>query len=95
MNKQEYLLTCLAEEASEISHAVAKALRFGLEDVSPDTGMTNRDQIIKEFHDLFAVFEMLELLEQLDYNMLNEKQEKVEYWMEYSKSKGCLEEEIE
>lgn len=35
MNKQEYLLQCLAEEASEVVQAVSKCLRFGLNNEWP------------------------------------------------------------
>jgi len=32
MNRTEHLLVCLAEECAEVGQAVAKALRFGLDD---------------------------------------------------------------
>ena len=72
MNKQEYLLTCLSEEASEIILAVGKAQRFGLDDTYNKKSLqvgtfgleevkfdSPREAIIREFNDLIAVLELL------------------------------------
>jgi NTP pyrophosphatase (non-canonical NTP hydrolase) len=57
MNKTEYLLVCLAEECSEVSHAVAKSLRFGLDD--GHRGITNREQLRLELADVLAIANLL------------------------------------
>lgn len=60
MNRTEHLLACLAEECAEVQHAVAKALRFGLDDGYPGAASTNAQDIAREFIDVLAVMEMLE-----------------------------------
>ena len=60
MNKTEHLLACLAEECAEVQHAVAKALRFGLDDGYLGAASTNAQDIAREFADVLAVVEMLE-----------------------------------
>lgn len=60
MNNQQYLLLKLSEEASEISHIVAKTMQFGFN--STNNGalpLTNKEQIFKELNDLTAVVELL------------------------------------
>ena len=72
MNKQEYLLTCLSEEAAEIIQAVGKAQRFGMDDTYNKKSLqigtfglkevkfdSPREAILREFTDLIAVIEML------------------------------------
>lgn len=59
MNRQEHLLTCLAEEAGEVVQAVGKALRFGLKDGYPGTDRTNENDLKIEMAQLRAVFMML------------------------------------
>lgn len=60
MNRQEYLLTCLAEECAEVAQCISKALRFGLTGVQPDQPLTNAQRISEELRDLTAVAEMCE-----------------------------------
>lgn len=73
MNKQEHLLSTLAEEASEVLlelelikpvarliQSVSKANRFGLTDGYPDRDTTNAQDMAKEVQELIAVYEMLE-----------------------------------
>jgi len=93
MNKTDYLLTCLAEESGEITQAVGKALRFGLEDGYPQTGRTNRTDIQAELNDLFALVELLQsqnVLIEADRAAIDRKKEKVLYWMKYSAERGRL-----
>jgi NTP pyrophosphatase (non-canonical NTP hydrolase) len=97
MNRQEHLLTCLAEEAGEIVQAVTKALRFGLDDGYPGTDRTNKMDIQIEIRQLIAVKEMLEkrgylpyLSETQDRGMKNHKKDKVVKYMEYAIKTGSL-----
>lgn len=60
MNTIEHLLTCLAEEGSEVTKDATKSLRFGLDDrnvLNPD-GPTNRERLVDELNDLLGVAEL-------------------------------------
>jgi NTP pyrophosphatase (non-canonical NTP hydrolase) len=96
MNKTDYLLTCLAEEAGEITQAVGKSLRFGLEDGYPETSRTNRTDLQAELNDLFALVELLQnenVLIEADRAAIDCKKEKVLCWMKYSTECGRLDTE--
>ena len=56
----EYLLTCLSEEAGEVTQAVSKTIRFGLDSKHPSRGGdSNELALFKELMDMNAVFEIL------------------------------------
>ncbi len=67
MNRTEHLLNRLSSECAEVTHAVSKALDFGLDDRytedptgPPATeGPTNRERIVKEFTDIIGAYRML------------------------------------
>ena len=59
MNKAEYLLVCLTEEAAEISQAVCKIQRFGPDNSETSTTKTNIEQLTTEVNDLVAILELL------------------------------------
>lgn len=65
MTKSENLLVFAAEECSEIAKAISKALRFGMRGnnrqlIQFDLGInTNEYDILEEYFQLQAVFEML------------------------------------
>jgi len=80
LNRQEHLLVIVAEECAEIQHAIAKALRFGLEG-------TNAQQIHKEFNDLLAALRMLDVSIFADGDLV---QDKVEQYLLHSKQQGTL-----
>jgi hypothetical protein len=94
MNRIEHLLVCVTEECAEIAQAADKALRFGLEDGSPERQSTNAEDIVKEYSDLVALIRMLfEEGVLKDYNMerqIEMKREKVNKYMEYAKQQGTL-----
>jgi hypothetical protein len=101
MNRKEHLLTVLAEEASEVIKAVSKALRFGLKDGYPGTDRTNEQDIIKEYAQMVAVFEMLQTSSsskafnsEIDWSLFDgiklEKKANVLKYMEYAKQTGAL-----
>lgn len=92
MNRIEHLLTCLAEECAEVQQAVAKALRFGLDD-GYVPGRTNAGDIMKELDDLIGVAEMLRdegVLQNFTCAEVDAKKERVLYWMKYAEKRGTL-----
>lgn len=101
MNRQEYLLTCLIEECSEVQKAATKALRFGLHKAKcPEADRpydTNEADIQREFADLLAVHYLLEseghLLRANMAEAIAKKRDKVEKYMKVSKECGTLSDE--
>lgn len=94
MNKTEHLLACLAEECAEVQHAVAKALRFGLDDGYPGAASSNAQDIAREFADVIAVVELLEeagaLERPTDTNAIERKKARVVEYMLYAEQRGTL-----
>jgi len=95
LNKEEYLLICLAEEAAEIQQAITKWLRFGKSDVHPKTGIENVEELRLELQDFIAILDMLAEEEIFDLSFIEEeieaKKEKVEKYMKYSIDRDRLE----
>lgn len=97
MDRREHLLTCLAEECTEVGQRVAKALRFGLAEVQAGQTLTNRQRIAEEYRDLvavanilveegiLAVHEMAVLQKDVDA-----KRTKIERFMEIGRREGVL-----
>lgn len=101
LDRTEHLLSCLAEECTEVGQRVSKALRFGLSEVQPGQPLTNAERIVGEIVDLLAVIGMLEecgaidtpILLRLDNTMmdaLDAKKAKVEKFMRYAEEQGAL-----
>jgi hypothetical protein len=60
MDRIQYVLNGLSEEATELGQASCKALRFGLLDVDPKTGQTNLQHVVNEYNDVKAMLKLLE-----------------------------------
>jgi hypothetical protein len=94
MNTKEYLLTCLSEECSEVSHRISKALRFGLQEIEPEQEFTNAERITTELTDLIAIAELLNEMNLIptfhNEYAKNIKRQKVHKYMMYSKKIGVL-----
>ena len=58
MIKNENLLITLGEEASEISFAVSKAIRFGLYSRISEEDYTKAQEIVEEYYHLQTMIEM-------------------------------------
>jgi hypothetical protein len=87
MNKTQYLLTKLAEEASEISQAALKAQQFGFDSINPYNQYTNLESLHGELNDLWAIIEMLNENHNFMYapssDAIKLKKEKVEKFYHY------------
>ena len=95
MNHKEHLLTCLAEECTELAMAATKALRFGVDDTGPGETRTNGESIQAECNDVMAIIELLAEnyvvpLGDSRPAILKRKKDKVMRYMEYAVRKGTL-----
>ncbi|BCB28403.1 hypothetical protein SKTS_32890 [Sulfurimicrobium lacus] len=93
MNREQYLLVCLAEECAEVAQRVSKALRFGLDEIQPGQKLTNSQRITQELNDLAAVAEMLiadKSIDGLQRGAVDAKKAKVKAFMAYSVQCGTL-----
>lgn len=102
LTRYQYLLTKLAEEASEIAQIALKTQQFGADEIcpnQPDTD-TNTERIHKELSDLLYVVDMLN--EEFDFGYSfglfadepcgdNPKKEKVNKYYQYSARLGFVE----
>lgn len=89
MTKDQYLLTCLAEECAEVAQRASKAIRFGLFEVEPGQSATNWDRLRNELGDLLGVMDALGLEECAETR--EAKPGRCEKYMEYSRRQGCVE----
>lgn len=62
MNKQQYYLTKLAEEASELAQIAVKTSHFGVDSYHPVTLQTNKEALIAEIVDVLATIKVLQEL---------------------------------
>jgi len=95
MTRQEQLLVILMEECAEVSQRASKTLRFGLTDPAgkePDQPYTNKDRLLMEINDLYAVIDMIFDKEgpYLSPMLIQDKKEKVEKYLKLSKKLGLL-----
>ena len=96
MKHEENLMVIALEECAEVQQEISKALRFGVENHHPDEPfITNGERILKEFHQLRAVIDML-VEEKIIHGLPEEEQNQIYYdkvaniekWEKYSRSIG-------
>jgi len=93
MNKQDHLLTIVAEECSEVQKLCCEALRFGIDGFNLSINESNEVGLLREINGLVASIEMLfnrSIENIVDDNSILNKMEKVERWLKYSELKGRL-----
>jgi hypothetical protein len=84
-------LVKLWEECDEVGQRVAKALRFGLDEVQPGQGLTNAERLKDEFLDLWGAWGLLCRagavlpIAPMDDPLILAKQEKFEETLDYSR----------
>jgi NTP pyrophosphatase (non-canonical NTP hydrolase) len=94
MNKEQYLLICLAEEAGEVIQCITKCLRFTTSDHHPSRERTNLDELEFELRDFFTILTLLEheIGIEFDTTFSDEKMNKLDYFSGISKKMGVLDE---
>lgn len=55
----QYIPEITAEECAEVIQAITKCLRFGLDQVHPETGISNKEQLETEVGQLLCMITML------------------------------------
>ncbi len=102
MNRLQWLLSKLAEEASEVSQISLKTSQFGPDEVMPGQPLTNFQRTHGELNDLLAIVEVLNDeynfdfkcdLNSLDRNAIELKKQKLEKYYRYSVSLGLVKDE--
>jgi NTP pyrophosphatase (non-canonical NTP hydrolase) len=59
MNREQFLLTKLAEECAEVAQMALKTQQFGMNESKPGQLATNKDRLHAELNDLNAIVQML------------------------------------
>ena len=60
LTKTQYeIMNITMEECAEVTQAISKIFRFGLESVHPETGINNKEHLETEIGDLRAMLELL------------------------------------
>lgn len=95
MNRSDHLITILKEECGEVILEGSKCLRFGLDEIYPPIGITNRDRLVKELNDIVAMTQLLVedgLLpaDWMNQDLIDGKKKKVEQYLVYSRKLGRL-----
>lgn len=95
MNRQEHLLTIIAEECAEVAKCTSKSIRFGLYSRG-ELGLdkTNLEKLKEEFNDLVASVELLEDELEIDIKqdleLKENKKQKIQKFLKYSENLGTL-----
>ena len=90
MTKQEYELTKLTEELSEVIKEVCKAQRFGLHDTNPTTGVTNSEAIQQELLDVVFIANKLGYRTNISKEERTPRKQKYQKWFKYSREEGII-----
>lgn len=90
MNKEQYLLTKLAEECNEVAQMALKTQQFGMDEVYIDK--SNKERLHEELTDLLGIVQMLNIEFGFNYiidrNGIERKIEKVNKYLQYSVDLG-------
>ena len=60
MDRTQEIMLILQEECAEVTQAISKCFRFGMNECYPGTNTTNRDRLEEEIGDLLAMVALLE-----------------------------------
>ena len=94
MDKKQYLLLVLSEEAVEVSHSAHKVLRFTEHDSHTIGGPTNIEKLETEYNDLLATVEALKeecgFVINADPDKIARKRQRIRDYFDYSVKLGVV-----
>lgn len=92
MNLQQYLMSLLMEEASEVAQAANKCNRFTPDHIYADYGNSNLERLQIEITDLVTVLSLLEKELGVTFDMTpsNDKVQRITNMMVHSRAMGTL-----
>lgn len=100
MTKEQYFLTKLAEEASEVAQMAMKCAQFGVDERQYDDGPSNYERLIHEINDFRVIVglirgrESVSLIDLEGYPYdLRAKEAKILKYLKYSQDLGQTETE--
>lgn len=98
MTEDQFYLLKLIEECAEVAQRAAKQMQFGLYEIEPGQGETNRERLRNEINDLLCVINILEERTQIlsirkfDLSLVKaKKREKLKQYLSYSQQLGLVE----
>ena len=81
-SNQKEILLIAQEECAEVTQAISKVFRFGID--AEYNGRTNRERLTEEIGDLVCMFQLMEEKGILDWTIISlhaqKKREKLEKW---------------
>ena len=93
MNRLQFLLTKLAEEANEVGQMSLKVQQFGLDECYQEE--SNKERLHGELQDLFGIIDLLNEEFGFDFKpskvAAHIKKQKVDKYYKYSQSLGMVE----
>lgn len=96
MTREQYLLTKLAEECSEVAQRASKAIVFGINDIQSGQNKDNNTRLVEEFAHIMVYMELLReerfIIMNLDYmeSEMDKKRKELEKWYQFSVDKGMV-----
>ena len=91
----DYIVSTFMEECGELTQALGKSIRFGMDSKKPSTGELNVDQIHDEFHDVMACYMILSeysekndnvpLFPEICFDHIGKKKERMKKYYEMSR----------
>jgi NTP pyrophosphatase (non-canonical NTP hydrolase) len=69
MNKNDEIMFILQEECAEVTQAISKCLRFGIDNYKPGKPKTNREHLAEELGDLQAMIDLC-----IKFDIINREQ---------------------
>lgn len=92
MGRDQFLLNLLMEECAEVQQEASKCNRFGLDEQMNSDTPPNKQRLINEVNDFYAILCLLEREFGIDFipneDKIKSKLEKIERYYQYSKSLG-------
>jgi len=93
MDLKQYLIVCFMEECMETAHAASKVLRFTEDDSPVIGGITNYQNLCKEYSELLVTIEMLRdvgIRLEADPRVMEMKRKRIADYAHYSKLLGVI-----